>query len=51
MIKGNYAKNLNALEEIFKLANNNDIDLYVYIAPLRNDVKFHIVLRNMKILN
>jgi hypothetical protein len=39
MIPGRYAKNLNAFKEILELAKENRIDVLVYVAPLRNDVK------------
>ena len=39
MIKGPYIKSQKAYEDILNLADANKINVIVYIAPLRNDVK------------
>lgn len=39
MIKGPYKKNLKAYEDILHLAKINELDILVYIPPIRNDVK------------
>ena len=39
MIRGSYVNNQNAFKEILNLASKNEIEVLVYIAPIRNDVK------------
>lgn len=39
MIKGNYVKNIQAYQDILKLALDNKIKVLVYIPPIRNDIK------------
>lgn len=39
MIKGKYIKNINAYRDILKLASENQIEVLVYIPPIRNDIK------------
>lgn len=39
MIPGRYAKNLEAFKEILELAKQNEINVLVYVVPIRNDVK------------
>ena len=39
IIKGSYVKNINAYQDILKLALDNKIKVLVYIPPIRNDIK------------
>ena len=39
MIPGRYFKNLNAYQEILNLAKANNIEVLVYIPPIRSDIK------------
>jgi hypothetical protein len=39
MLRGPYINNQNAFKEILNLASKNKIEVLVYIAPIRNDVK------------
>ena len=38
MLPGAYRQNIDALENILKLMSKNDIEVFLYIAPIRNDV-------------
>tara|TARA_B100001093_G_C26732257_1_gene972765 strand:- start:62 stop:1177 length:1116 start_codon:yes stop_codon:yes gene_type:complete len=38
MLPGVYRQNIDALENILKLMSKNDIEVFLYIAPIRNDV-------------
>ena len=39
IIKGRYANNINALMDILSLAIENEVNVIVYIPPIRNDIK------------
>ena len=39
IIKGRYANNINALKDILSLAIENEVNVIVYIPPIRNDIK------------
>ena len=39
MIPERYVKNMNAFKDILNLASDNNLDVLVYIPPIRNDVK------------
>lgn len=38
-IPGRYQKNINALKDLIYLTSSNNIDLFIYIAPIRSDIK------------
>ena len=39
MIPGNYLKNLDALNDLINISKINKINIFIYIAPIRNDLK------------
>ena len=43
LIPGFYEENVNSLQEIIEMAKNNGIEIYLYIAPIRNDVQIPYV--------
>ncbi len=46
MLIGHYEKNYQALEEILKLTNDFQVKTFVYIAPIRNDIKIPYKLKD-----
>ena len=44
MIKGSYLKNQQAYKDILNLATKNKIKVFVYIPPIRNDVKIPYIM-------
>ena len=61
MIPGFYEENVNSLQEIIELAKNNGVEIYLYIAPIRNDMEmpyfydeyndFKLFVENIAIIN
>jgi len=46
MIPGRYAKNISAYKDILNLSMDNNIEVLVYIPPIRNDIKIPYNLEN-----
>ena len=44
MIPGNYLKNLNALNDLINFSKINEINIFIYTAPIRNDLKLPYVI-------
>ena len=39
MIPSNYLKNLDAFKDLINISKINDMDILIYTAPIRNDLK------------
>ena len=39
MIPGHYLKNFQALEDLFSISNSKELEVLVYIVPIRDDYK------------
>ena len=39
IIQGHYKKNIKALKDLIYILNKNNIEIFIYIVPIRNDLK------------